>query len=117
MGRVIFNRYYLAIRTSQMNEQLKMDHSKMQHIGAPGKENQNHHTMMIADFKKRFYLVLILTVPILLLSTIIQRFMGVDWSFSGSSYILLALSSFVFVYGGWPFLTGLVDEVKTKNQG
>jgi Cu2+-exporting ATPase len=78
---------------------------------------QNHHAMMIADFKKRFYLVLILTVPILLLSTMIQRFMGVNWQFSGSSYILFALSTFVFVYGGWPFLTGLVDEIKAKNPG
>ncbi|RKR84698.1 Cu2+-exporting ATPase [Mucilaginibacter gracilis] len=117
MGRVIFNRYYLAKRTSQMNEQLKMDHSKMQHVGAPGKENQNHHMMMIADFKKRFYIVLILTFPILLLSTMIQQFIGVNWKFSGSSYILFALSSFVFVYGGWPFLTGLVGEVKTKKPG
>jgi Cu2+-exporting ATPase len=75
------------------------------------------HAMMIADFKKRFYVVLVLTVPIMLLSTMIQRFMGVNWQFTGSPYILFILSSIVFVYGGWPFLTGLVDEVKTRNPG
>jgi Cu2+-exporting ATPase len=93
-----------------------MDHSKMHkgHDPHMGMSEHNHHTMMIADFKKRFYVVLVLTIPIMLLSTMIQHFMGVNWQFAGSSYILFALSSVVFVYGGWPFLAGLVDEVKAK---
>ena len=97
----------------------KMDHSKMQkgHDQHMGMSEHDHHSMMIADFKKRFYIVLALTIPIMLLSTMIQHFMGVNWQFPGSSYILFALSSVVFVYGGWPFLTGLVDEVKAKNPG
>jgi Cu2+-exporting ATPase len=82
-----------------------------------GMSEHDHHTMMVADFKKRFYVVLVLTIPIMLLSTMIQRFMGVSWQFTGSSYILFALSSVVFVYGGWPFLTGLASEVKAKNPG
>jgi P-type Cu2+ transporter len=94
----------------------KMDHSQMKHDGQAMK-GQNHHKMMIADFKKRFYVVLFLTIPILLLSTMIQQFMGVNWQFRGSSYVLFVLSSVVFIYGGWPFLTGLVDEVKAKNPG
>ena len=102
----------------------KMDHSKMDHGSmksgdnpSMGMEGHNHHAMMIADFKKRFYLVLILSVPIILLSTMIQKFMGVDWQFTGSKYILLALSSVVFFYGGWPFFKGLVTEIKTKTPG
>ncbi|MBC7886964.1 MAG: copper-translocating P-type ATPase [Ferruginibacter sp.] len=75
------------------------------------------HGGMIADFRKRFYLVLALTVPIMLLSTMIQHFIGVNLQFTGSSYILFGLSSIVFFYGGWPFLKGLVDEVKGKNPG
>ncbi|MEB0248544.1 HAD-IC family P-type ATPase, partial [Mucilaginibacter sp. 5B2] len=96
-----------------------MDHSKMHkgHDPHMGMSEHNHHAMMIADFKKRFYVVLVLTIPIMLLSTMIQHFMRVNWAFIGSSYILFALSSVVFVYGGWPFLTGLVDEVKAKNPG
>jgi Cu2+-exporting ATPase len=96
-----------------------MDHSKM-HKGNDqhkGMSEHDHHAMMIADFKKRFYVVLALTIPIMLLSTMIQHFMGVNWQFTGSSYILFALSSVVFIYGGWPFLTGLVAEVKAKNPG
>lgn len=96
-----------------------MDHSAMHHGGNPsmGIEGHNHHEMMIADFKKRFYVVLALTIPIMLLSTMIQLFMGVNWQFRGSPYILFALSSAVFFYGGWPFLKGLVEEIKAKNPG
>jgi len=84
-----------------------------------GHTGHNHHAHggMIADFKKRFYVVLILTIPIMLLSEMIQHFMGVDWQFPGSKYILFALSTIVFTYVGFPFLKGLVDEVKAKNPG
>ena len=75
------------------------------------------HNSMITDFKKRFYVVLVLTIPIMLLSEMIQQFMGVDWQFAGSKYILFALSTIVFIYGGFPFLKGLVDEAKAKNLG
>ena len=96
----------------------KMDHSTMQHGHNPSMGMEGHnHAMMIADFKRRFYVVLILTIPIVLLSTMIQKFIGVDWDFKGSKYILFALSSVVFFYGGWPFFKGLVNEVKTKNPG
>jgi Cu2+-exporting ATPase len=96
-----------------------MDHSKMQHGHDPhhGMSEHDHHAMMIADFKKRFYVVLVLTVPIMLLSMQIQQWLHVDFSFTGSPYVLFALASVVFVYGGWPFLTGLLDEVKSKNPG
>jgi len=105
--------------THSATDHSKMDHANMQHDGnaAMGMHGHNHHAMMIADFKKRFYVVLILTVPIMLLSAMIQQFMGVNWFFTGLPYILFALSSVVFVYGGWPFLKGLVDEVKAKNPG
>jgi Cu2+-exporting ATPase len=96
-----------------------MDHSKMHdaHDTHQGMSEHDHHAMMIADFKKRFYVVLALTIPIMMLSPMIQHFIGVNWQFTGSSYILFALSSVVFIYGGWPFLTGLASEVKAKNPG
>ncbi|MFP5040010.1 copper-translocating P-type ATPase [Parasediminibacterium sp. JCM 36343] len=93
-------------------------HALHQHGSNPPMGMEGHdHNSMIADFKKRFYVVLALTIPIMLLSEMIQHFMGVRWQFAGSKYILLGLSTIVFIYGGFPFLKGLVDEVKAKNPG
>src|SRR5699024_9543638 len=72
---------------------------------------------MVEDFKKRFYISLDLTVPILILSPMIQGFIGIDWRFTSDQYILFALSTIVFFYGGWPFLTGAIDELKNKTPG
>jgi P-type Cu2+ transporter len=82
-----------------------------------GHTKHEHDSSMIADFRKRFYVVLVLTIPIMLLSTMIQHFMGVNWQFEGDKYILFALSSVVYFYGGMPFLKGLVDEARAKNPG
>jgi Cu2+-exporting ATPase len=82
-----------------------------------GHAGHDHHAMMIADFRKRFYAVLVLTIPVMLLSEMIQHWLNIQISFAGSKYILLALSSIVFFYGGWPFLKGLVDELKARNPG
>ncbi|MDN3654935.1 copper-translocating P-type ATPase [Ferruginibacter paludis] len=88
------------------------------HGSNPPMGHEGHdHNSMIADFRKRFYAVLALTIPIMLLSEMIQHFMGADWQFTGSKYILFTLSTIVFLYGGWPFLKGLADEVKAKNPG
>ena len=78
---------------------------------------RGNHTGMIDDFKKRFYVVLLLTIPIMLLSEMIQQWLNIKISFAGSKYILLILSSVVFFYGGWPFLKGLVNEARAKNPG
>lgn len=75
------------------------------------------HEEMVGDFKKRFIVSLILTIPILALSPMIQHFMGVDWRFENDLYILFALSTIVFFYGGWPFLTGGISELKEKSPG
>ena len=75
------------------------------------------HSSGIADFKKRFYVVLALTIPIMLLSEMIQHWLGIHFSFLGSKYVLFFLSSIVFFYGGWPFLKGLVGELRAKNPG
>ncbi|MES2278676.1 MAG: copper-translocating P-type ATPase [Bacteroidota bacterium] len=96
-----------------------MDHSKMHkgHDAHMGMSEHDHHAMMIADFKKRFYVVLVLTIPVMLLSMQIQQWLHLDINFSGSSYLLFALASVVFVYGGWPFLSGWMSEMKAKNPG
>lgn len=79
--------------------------------------HHDHHAMMIDDFKKRFWISLVLTVPILALSHMIQQLLGFELTFFGDQYVLFGLSTIVFFYGGWPFLKGLWDELKDKNPG
>jgi Cu2+-exporting ATPase len=98
----------------------KMDHSKMQHDHSNipmGMAGHDHHKMMIEDFKKRFWVSLILTIPILVLSSMIQNFFGYSLNVLYNSYILLVLSSVVYFWGGWPFLKGFTTEIKQKGPG
>lgn len=93
---------------------------QMQHTEHNG--HSNHHAMMVQDFRKRFWISLVLTVPILLLSPIIKQFLdstvGIAIpSFTGDIYLLFAFSTLVFFYGGWPFLKGIRDELIAKNPG
>ncbi|MEV4884384.1 cadmium-translocating P-type ATPase [Chitinophaga ginsengisegetis] len=91
---------------------MEHEHATMNH-GA----HHDHHAMMIADFRKRFYVVLVLTVPVMLLSKMIQHWLGISFTFSGDAYVLLIFSSVVFIYGGWPFLKGWWDEMKSREPG
>lgn len=97
--------------TTIQEEQTHPKHQHHEHHGHHG------HGDMVEDFKKRFFISLILTIPILALSPMIQHFMGVDWRFENDMYILFVLSTGVFFYGGWPFLTGGIAELKDQNPG
>ena len=78
----------------------------------------NHHVQMLQDFKKRFWISLLITIPILLLSPLIQSLLGLEaLKFTGDSYVLFALSTTIFFYGGWPFLKGLFGELGEKRPG
>lgn len=95
----------------QHQEQGDQDHQSHDH--------SDHHAHMVADFRRRFWVSLVLGIPIVLLSPLIQQFMGVkgQWDFPGDAYMQFGFSTIVFFYGGWPFLKGLVDELKKKNPG
>jgi len=79
--------------------------------------NHDDHSHHIADYWKRFLISTIVTVPVLLLSPMIQQWLGFEISFPGDSYVLAILSTFIFIYGGYPFLKGLYDEVKDNAIG
>ncbi|MFH1283813.1 MAG: copper-translocating P-type ATPase [bacterium] len=87
------------------------------HMGGGG--HASHHAHMVADFKKRFWISLIITIPILILSPMIQKFIGLREviQFPGDMYLLFSLASLVFFYGGWPFLKGIYNELKNKQPG
>ncbi len=90
-----------------------------EHKGHKGHDRHAHHAQMVADFRRRFWVSLSFTVPILLLSPLIQKFLGLPkaLAFPGAPYLQLVLASAVYFYGGWPFLKGLGDELKKRQPG
>jgi Cu2+-exporting ATPase len=91
------------------------EHGHEHHAAAHGHD----HGAMIADFRRRFWVSLALTLPVLALSPIIQQLLGVEqaWAFPGDRFALLGLSSAIFFYGGWPFLRGFLDELRQRRPG
>lgn len=107
-------------KASKMNmdhdmKDMKPDHTM--HGKHAGHDPVSHHKMMIADFRLRFFVSLIVTIPILILSPFVQQLLNYSVSFTGDVYVLFACSSFVFFYGGWPFLKGFFSEFKQKTPG
>jgi len=76
-----------------------------------------HHAHRVEDFRRRFWISLVATAPILVLSPMIQHLLGFSATFPGDLWILFVLSSFVFFYGGLPFLKGLGSELKDRLPG
>jgi P-type Cu2+ transporter len=95
----------------------KSDAPRHEGLGKGG--HQQHHAHMVADFRRRFWVSLALTIPVLALSPMIQGFLGLREAlrFTGDLSVLFALSSAIFFYGGYPFLKGLFDELKSAQPG
>lgn len=81
--------------------------------------HHDHHSHMVADFRQGFWFALALTVPVLVLSPMIQQFLGVGdvLRFSNDIYVLLLFASMIFIYGGYPFLKGMLNELRAKSPG
>jgi len=108
----------------EIHDHQKTEHGMNNHEHHGGSHDEHkghasHHEHMIADFRKRFWISLAVTVPILLLSPLVQQFIGLGDSirFPGDSYLAFIFSSFVFFYGGFPFLKGMFDELRKKQPG
>jgi P-type Cu2+ transporter len=102
---------------SSPSEYNNMAHGHTEHDRSGHAHSGHDHGAMIADFQRRFWISLAITVPILLLSEQVQTWLGLKLAFEGSKYILFAFSSVVFFYCGWPFLTGLASELRKKQPG
>ncbi|MFB3906788.1 MAG: copper-translocating P-type ATPase [Candidatus Eisenbacteria bacterium] len=88
------------------------------HAG-PGAAAAHSHEAMLADFRRRFWLSVILTVPVLALDPMILGAVGLGGRihFPGQMQAQLALSSIVYFYGGWPFLRGIAGELRRVRPG
>lgn len=109
----------------------QQEHAEHKHPDAHGdhgshKEHEDHdgghhahHEHMVKDFKRRFWVSLVLTLPMLVLSPMLQEWLGLveALAFPGDRYVLFALATGVFFYGGWPFLKGWFNELAKGKPG
>ena len=112
---------------SHMEEHEHMEHGDQNQQNKYGSKDMrtghtDHHAMMVKDFRKRFFVSVIITIPVLLLSPVIQEFLFAVFgitvpSFRGDIYILFLLSTVIFFYGGRPFLVGIRQELISHAPG
>jgi P-type Cu2+ transporter len=93
--------------------------TQQSHEGGCHSGDRADHEVMVLDYKKRFFISMLLTVPVLLLSPMIQELFNITelLYFSGSMVVLFGLSTVIYFYGGWPFFKGLWQECSAKNPG
>src|SRR3990167_10131542 len=96
----------------------KMDRSHHEHNQTEDQGHDKHAGHSVAMFRNKFWVSLLLSIPVLAFSQSIQGWLGFSMpSFTGSSYIPAIFSSIIFFYGGWVFLKGAVSELKAKLPG
>ncbi|ELA96633.1 copper/silver-translocating P-type ATPase CopB [Enterococcus faecium] len=83
--------------------EMKHDHSQMD------------HSMHMGNFKQKFWLSLILAIPIILFSPMMGMEFPFQVTFPGSDWLVLILATILFIYGGQPFLSGAKMELKQKS--
>jgi Cu2+-exporting ATPase len=98
-----------------------MEHHNHHHHHHSKETNSDSHDKHaghnVSDFWKRFVICTIISIPVLALSHVVQQWLGFELAFPGDKYVLAILSTFIFIYGGYPFLKGLYDEVKDNAIG
>lgn len=95
-----------------------MDHEHNHHQSSPQQEMNKHAGHQTEMFLQKFWVTLILTIPILAYSEIVEKVF--DWQaprFPGSQYLILILASIIFFYGGWVFIVGAYRELRAKLPG
>ncbi|OFN22640.1 heavy metal translocating P-type ATPase [Staphylococcus sp. HMSC055C03] len=89
-------------------------HKHHEHTTDNGHDHHMHHH---GNFKRKFFISLIFTIPIIILSPMMGIQLPFQVTFSGSDWIVLILSTILFFYGGMPFLSGAKDEIASKKPG
>lgn len=104
--------------SEEHNHQNHMNHSN--HMHHDNHESHNHHSGHAhhhGNFKVKFFVSLIFGIPIILLSPLMGVNLPFQFTFPGSEWVVLILSTILFFYGGKPFLSGGKDEIAEKKPG
>lgn len=100
------------------NHQNHMNHSNhMHHDNHASHHHHSGHAHHHGNFKVKFFVSLIFAIPIILLSPMMGVNLPFQFTFPGSEWVVLILSTILFFYGGKPFLSGGKDEIATKKPG
>ncbi|WP_376715871.1 heavy metal translocating P-type ATPase [Enterococcus dongliensis] len=113
----------------QKDDSMEMDHSK-HHPDSSMDGHKHHemthemnghdhgdmdHSMHMGNFKQKFWLSLVLAIPIIILSPMMGIQLPFQFTFPGSEWVVLVLATILFIYGGQPFLSGAKMELKMKS--
>jgi Cu2+-exporting ATPase len=104
-----------AMAATHEDQSLAADHDD--HDDHDRHDGHGGHGDHIAEFRRRFWVSLVLTVPIVATSEMVMDWFGYDVDFPGSTLVGPVLGTFVFLWGGWPFLAGGAHEVRTRQPG
>ncbi len=100
---------------SHMNHEMSgMDHSHMDHSHMDHGMGGMDHSMHMGNFKQKFWLSLVLAIPIVIISPMMGIELPFQFTFPGSDWVVLLLGTILFFYGGQPFLSGAKMELKQK---
>ncbi|EOA8898073.1 heavy metal translocating P-type ATPase [Staphylococcus aureus] len=100
------------------NHQNHMNHSnQMHHDNHASHDHHSGHAHHHGNFKVKFFVSLIFAIPIILLSPLMGVNLPFQFTFPGSEWVVLILSTILFFYGGKPFLSGGKNEIATKKPG
>ena len=95
-----------------------MDHSAHAGHGDHGSGHGNHagHGDHVGQFRRLFWINLVIAVPVVALSPMFAMLIG--YSVPGwAGWVAAALGTVMYVWGGRPFLTGAVSELKSRKPG
>lgn len=130
------NERHLGMTHMNMDHDMKgMDHSQMSHHDmagmamGPGHDHQDMsnmdmshmdmdmgdgHMMHMGNLKRKFWVSLILTIPVILMSPMMGMTLPFQWIFPGSDWVVAILGTVLFIYGGAPFFSGAKAEIQMK---
>ena len=90
-------------------------HAQGEHAGHMAHGGHGDHAGHADVFRTRFWVSLILSIPVVLFSPMVQDWLGYSLpSFPGDNLIAPVLGTFVFIYGGRVFLEGGWSEIKAR---
>ena len=85
--------------------------------GHGGHDDHSGHGDHATQFRDKFWLTLVLSLPVVATSTTIQHWLGYTLDFTGVTWVGPVIGTVIFFYGGWPFLTGAAAEIRSRQPG